>query len=538
MSPLPDAQNDDATRSRRFVLGCALLTVVTMALFVVGGRFNDGGWYLYAAKLAGMGHVPYRDFLYPQPPLTLYLYGPLQVLTGGSLLWGRLTAVAVSLMLMGLSLKLAGRLGGGIAIGFVATCFALNGYTLYFLTLVKTYPPAALFLLLGAWACLSRRFGVAQALFVLATLTRLSAAPALLSAAVLEGLVERGWGRALGRLWATLAALGAIATWLYLLSEGRIVHQLYLPLGSFIPGLTSYYVGGHEDYAVAKLLAKKAASVFRTVLVYWLPCLGLTWGVWRRIEENRPRLLPESVCLLGIVLPIAAGHLLARRPYEEYQTIVFPLLCLAAGQMVAARLRREPDAGRVSPNRRWAVALLALPLLVAPKRGLDRLDWSGGQSALAELREAAAVVQQHAPGGEWLLTLEPYLAVESKRTTLPPELLMGKYAYHPEWSDERCRGFPVVNERSMHRLLATGPRVVAAAPSQFLTADPDRQGELAEQYQRFLGAVEKHYDLVAELPDFGYSREGLRIYASRATAPARTAPAALSVSLSPRPPRP
>jgi len=532
MTPPTEGAARSESGCRRLVCGCAVVTCAVMGLFVVGGHFNDGGWYLYAAKLACTGHVPYRDFLFPQPPLALYLYGPLQALSGGSLLLGRLTAVVGSLTAMALSVGLAKRLGGWAGAAFVATCFAVNWYTLYHLTIVKTYPLAALFLLGGAWACAARRFGTAQAFFFLATLTRLSALPAVFAAAILEGMDRRTRTAAAARALATLTALACVGAWLSALSGGRLLEQLYLPMGAFIPGLTQYYVGGHEDYGVSVLLFKKFASVVRTGLLYWLPLVGLCWGARRVTHARRPRFPREATTLLAVAVPVALGHLLTRRPYEEYQTIVFPLLCVAAGQVVGllwgqrdgsdskdyrdARVERKGGGGglwRLRPS--WRFVVLLLPLFVAPVRGAHRLDWTGGRSALGELRQAAAVVRQYAPSDQWLLTLEPYLAVESKRNLLPPELLMGRYAYHPGWSDARRRQLPVVNEHRLYELLADRPRVVAIAPNHFLTADPGRLTELRRQYERFLTHTREHYRVVAQFEEFGYARDTLTLFARR-----------------------
>ncbi len=48
------------------------------------GRLTlDEGWHLYCAGLAGRGQVPYRDFLYTQSPLSLYLFAPTAGLSSG-----------------------------------------------------------------------------------------------------------------------------------------------------------------------------------------------------------------------------------------------------------------------------------------------------------------------------------------------------------------------------------------------------------------------------------------------------------------------
>ncbi len=52
-------------------------------LYVALERFiaRDEGFYLYAAKLVSKGYVPYRDFFFPQAPLSPYLYGLWMTLT-------------------------------------------------------------------------------------------------------------------------------------------------------------------------------------------------------------------------------------------------------------------------------------------------------------------------------------------------------------------------------------------------------------------------------------------------------------------------
>ena len=70
-----------------------------------------------------------------------------------------------------------------------------------------------------------------------------------------------------------------------------------------------------------------------------------------------------------------------------------------------------------------------------------------------------------------------------------------------------------MNERRLRELLAAGPRVVAVAPDHFLAANPSRHAELRGQYERFLKQARKDYRVVAELKEFGYSRDTLTILA-------------------------
>src|SRR5437773_1240856 len=105
----------------RLVLGAilAVYAIASLRLVLLGNVNHDEGYYLYAAKLAWQGQVPYRDFAFFQAPLLLYVYGLPQALVGGSLYAGRLTSFvlgAATLVLVGaLARRLAGKLAALIA---------------------------------------------------------------------------------------------------------------------------------------------------------------------------------------------------------------------------------------------------------------------------------------------------------------------------------------------------------------------------------------------------------------------------------------
>src|SRR5437870_8877813 len=110
-------------QSRRYalILGAifSLYALCTLRLVVMGNLNHDEGYYLYTARLACQGSVPYRDFAFFQAPLLLYVYGLPQALVGGSLYAGRLTSFvlgAATLVLVGaLARRLAGKLAALIA---------------------------------------------------------------------------------------------------------------------------------------------------------------------------------------------------------------------------------------------------------------------------------------------------------------------------------------------------------------------------------------------------------------------------------------
>ncbi|MEX2459297.1 MAG: hypothetical protein WD770_09970, partial [Actinomycetota bacterium] len=178
-------------RGRMYVAVVLLQAAVLVPMAAYRLMDADEGFYAYAAKAVMHGQLPYRDFLYTQMPALPYVYGPFSAPWGFSWYAARFLsgalAVAVGVLLFR---HIARRLGepalGAVAVGL----YALNGLTLGWFTVVKTYSLSTA-LLLGAYLVAERddssrpyvRWLLGGLLFGLAIDTRLifaAAAPAFL----------------------------------------------------------------------------------------------------------------------------------------------------------------------------------------------------------------------------------------------------------------------------------------------------------------------------------------------------------------------
>jgi hypothetical protein len=120
------------------IAGVAAYAVVSL-VFVFRGRLNaDEGWYLYAGRLVWRGNLPYRDFAFPQMPLTAYVYGLPQAIHA-SLTLGRLTSLVFGVTAVVLFVRVAWREAGPAAGAAVAILLAAFPTGIYNLTLTKTY---------------------------------------------------------------------------------------------------------------------------------------------------------------------------------------------------------------------------------------------------------------------------------------------------------------------------------------------------------------------------------------------------------------
>lgn len=474
-------------------LAAGVVLVAWSLAGLLAGRFGDGGWYLLTARGLLEGVVPYRDAPFPHPPLALAAALPAALLPGvpaviaarALALLTHLAAIAVALA----CLPPARRRGAAwLALGLLA----LDPFAVLTLCAVKSYPPTALLLAAAALAAQRRRTTLAGACLGLAVGARVSALAALPALLLAHRRTPRSWRQALLGFAAGLALvylpLALVAGWTW-------VDQLYLPLAVLRPvnAMTQLYLQAEVEPGWVAWLGRVAGSLARTLWSHapLLALLALVACRRRRLE------LGPSFAAWTLVLA-APLHLLARRPYDEYQLILLPLALL----VVADGLPEAPATPRPSPSRLVALALL----LAAPSwwRGGRRTDLSGA-ATMVELSQAARQIQRHSPPGATLLTLDPYLVVASQRRVVPG-LELGRFGLRRD-RGASARGAGGVSLSQLVARLEAGVDPVLALPADDPTGlDP---------VPALQAAARGRYQVVAELPRYGEGQRTLQIWRRR-----------------------
>lgn len=523
-------------------LFCMLTALVLCALNLVRGELNqDEGWYLYAASQVREGRVPYIDFATTQGPVLPFVYAlAYPAVERWGVAGGRAVTAgfgfASALLAVWLSRRLSGQTARSAAGLLAFALVAVNVYQSYFVTIVKTYALAALFLTAG-FVALSYITGrrphlaaaLSGALLALAGGTRTSAFFALPAVFLALAAAERGASRVgLCRLWLTFAASATVATFL-----------LFAPFMLFAPGgvwfaLVEYHAGRSVGGPV-QALAYKAGFVSRLVRDYFVP-IGL-WAflllyllVFRRGRgpQRHDRCQPPLSAAVrtgawGSVAAITLVHLMAPFPYDDYQVIVFPLFCAA---LAAAAVVTFRSTSRDPRTAAWAltgvVLLCAAAAFSSPQNESwfigkrDRIWWPlKAEAPLARLRRAADRIRALAEPGDELLTQDPYLAVEAG-LRLPEGLELGPFSYFPVWPREKAQAYHVLNRAMLLNLLATSKAPVAAFSGYGLAMYMPEVAELPPHEERALREVlEGRYRLVDTIENFGQAETTLRIYALR-----------------------
>ena len=462
--------------------------VLACAAVWLGALNQDEGWYLYAARLASEGKVPYRDFFYTQAPVMPIVYSAFtSVWNTFGLLGARVFTLGVGVVGVVFACALAWRLAdeGGRAFAALVVFFLLgsNLYHLYFIAIPKTYALASLFVAAGFYLLSfardrTRRGALCSAAaglsLALAAGTRISLGIllAVVGVALLAAFRRLRWTF----LWFALGgAFGLAAVYGFFLADpaaraGLFAAQAYhAARGGFDP---VFSVG----------------SVSRLVRWYLPLFVVLGLGGFRR-----------GRLLLWSVAAVFAVQMLAPFPYEDYQVPVMGLLAAFAAVNFA-----EPRAAGRGPRLllvlglAWACAFGSPLLEKWTTNGQDRL-WTRKKDRceLAQLRDVARMIEEEDPNGGTLLTQDLYLAIETGRK-VPEGLEMGPFSM---LSDEQWRA-----------LLASAPCPVAALSGYSFAISPPRCDEVpVERQVEYWGLLKKNYDLIAREEHFGQNATTLLV---------------------------
>lgn len=486
----------------------ALVTLAGIAVFLVEtagsvafGRLNaDEGWYLYGSQLVFQGLLPYRDFAYTQMPLLPYIYG-LPQLVVHSLLLGRLTSAVFSASALIMSIAVARRYAGAWAGAFTALLFAAFTPGIYLNSIVKTYALLT-FCFAGALFILSSdlsdrvRYPLALVFALAAALVRVTAglfaAPVMLYAFLRADRRTR-----IIILFEGLAAVGiatffllpnwAGARWAILSSHLRhwgalsIPERLSIIVTERVPDIL-------QTFAPLVLLGAVALYVILS---------------WRKPWQRDP--LALTAVGLGLVL-FASSHLVNGLWESEY------LIPAASGLLpiIAIGIGRLPvSASRATRAIVWGAATL-LPAALVLGEGTQYLDWSGGQTALAEVGQVAASLRANSAPGDRVLVLEGLGAVfEADRQALPG-LSLAEFSLQ-NFDTVTAEQYRVVNmDMLVNAVTRKAARLVVLTERDWGVMDVMPAGQAP-----FRRALDERYDRIATFRDFGQFNSVLQVYSAR-----------------------
>ena len=545
------------------VFAVGLSVLLSAANLFLGDLNQDEGWYLYAARQITEGRVLYRDFMFTQGPALPYVYGVLFPIIGKlGVAGGRLITSLFGLASVGCAAWLAFRSAKRFQKTAALCALILAGvnvYQSYFTTIVKTYGLCAFFLTAG-FVALSYANGKRGAtasfwggfLLALAACTRLSAGIALPIAGIWlicnrKKVYPFGHGEAVPEFTFQVSSFKFLPAWVaFGLGGGFILLIGLVPFFLMAPENTHFalfgYHAGRSPGGVMELAALKAGFVSRFVQAYFIFAAGcVTAFIFRRHHshvrtsdlsgpDSRPRLTEllqqanqkESpfthsfISLLWMAgLGITLVHFAAPFPYDDYQVIVFPVLCAA---LAATLIPRCPE--KQLARMAWAVLLISMAASFSSPinqnwmvRGRDRIWWKFKETPdLIALQKAGAQIRQELSEDGLLLTQDTYLAVEAG-ARVPHGMEMGPFSYYPDLPREQAEQLNLLNEEMLLETLSRARAPMAAISGYGLTIRSPEVAELPSNDWKALRAIlEENYEKCGEVPNFGQAHTMLELF--------------------------
>ncbi|NKB22962.1 MAG: hypothetical protein GKR87_00900 [Kiritimatiellae bacterium] len=524
-------------------LGVGLL--LNGANLYFGDLNQDEGWYLYAGKQVSNGKIPYRDFAFTQAPVMPFVYSLIHPLVKREgIAGGRLFTTALGLIAGILSAWLAARVapvGWGKHAALIAfTLITCNVYQSYFMTVVKTYALCSLFLVSGLLAAsfTKNRYGWvaaagAAALLALAAGTRISTGIAL----PVIGLYFLSQRKHLGDpIWISFGVGGMLSLFL-----------IFFPLAWMaFDGLWFGLFEYHSLRMSGNWLSQgvyKAGFISRFVQAYFVfVCFGAALIMLYILKPIASGITPLktltpngfSKSLLGVGIAVSFVHFCAPFPYDDYQTIIYPVLSivLALGlvQWIVTREQNKTGTEISMPNiihsKMWMMWLLTLLFFTSVFAsfsspinqqwmvlGQDRIWWRlKNKTDINKLREVSDSLSQKSFPNDLLLTQDTYLAVEADKS-VPHGMEMGPFCYFPEWSRERAEKLNVLNKEMLLELFQTTQARYAAFSEYGLAIQSPEIREITQSEQAELKHVlHQYFELEDEQAHFGQAHTTLKIF--------------------------
>ena len=425
--------------SRRIPLDVLLVVAVGFAaavypVFVRGGSMTsygyDGSVYFGASVRLVHGVLPYRDFVFPQPPGIVLLMAPVSlasiVLGTNAGLWlARLATILVVTANCGLVAVLLRRFGmaasltGGLYLALFSAAYAadsqlkLEPYLVFFCLL------GALLLFEGSGVAGGRRALWAGVALGIAGLVKL---PAILPAIVMMLLVARYRRGALGRFIAGAAlALGIGSVPFFLAAPSAFMREVFVLQALPQKGAAGTSTGllGRAEYlayadfrTIAGMLPSggEATSVWIAVVVLALAALAV---VLRRASMTALEWFG-----IGAFALVTPALLVSPHSFTYYLYFQAPFLALTVGPMVAYGLYRlrSPAARRRRPLDRAIAAAAAACLLVGSVLAWrDQASFSEEFAAYIALPSPVGWVSPLIPSGSCVVTDDAYLTLVTNR---------------------------------------------------------------------------------------------------------------------------
>jgi len=502
----------------KIVASLLVVYLLLASFYILLGSINeDEGWYLYASKLVYEGRVLYSDFSYTQGPLLPYVYGIPQLVFGTSLYLGRITSLLLALMTLLLSTAISNRLAGKLAGAICGAAMSLNLFSIYFLTITKTYSLTALLLSASVFCLVSTtgkwlRYSLSAMFLCLAGATRLSAISAIPILFLYLLVFEPE-----DRRYLLLAAAASIVT-----TAAAFLPFCLRDLGLLWYNLIGFHMAPYGTSDVLHVMRYKIQTLLSIARFFYFMVVSLVSGVVLFLVHGRRRMRKAlanhgiHIYLVGILAVMFLSHFLPGGSYAEYQVMNVPLMAILAGCVYSKCYEKSGT----PKGKNLVLGVICASLLTDSIIGHEtgHIDLSGSRLPIDEISVIADYVSEYVGEDEPIFTYHTYLAIQSGRSVLPG-LEMAIFSYYPEWDTQTAHKYRVTNNEIAKKLVGS-QEAAAVILTDFDFRHSASHVPLDEEEQErnrneILTQVQRYYHLAKEMDSFGQWRDTAYVYLRR-----------------------
>jgi 4-amino-4-deoxy-L-arabinose transferase-like glycosyltransferase len=500
--------------------------LIGLAFAILGNTNRDEGWYLYASRLVYEGKVPYRDFPYFQTPLLPYIYGLPQLLFGPSLLVGRLTSFAFSLVTIGVGMSLARRFAGRTAALLFVALIVVNLHAMWTFTATRTESLVAPLAMLSLFFLIKPRRStldlvLASSLMLWATAVRLTMAPAFLAVLALclyQAKNDRSrWDKLLVSVGFQAALLFVVP---FALSPDRMVFDVW----------TAQQYRGAQFFDVSNPLGAQLRdkALFLPTLMAWYPAtVTLTAGIavflavrWRRGWRPSMAVLGQwpaaHLLMLFLVALLFLPHLALNTLYDLYFVPAFAVAALLAATAITHLAGSSPQTVR----RLLVPGLVGSLVLVEAFAFADNFPQfvNTADPELTRLQDAGAYLNTVVPPDKRILAFDTSVVFEANRR-VNDRLEMELFSYWPRLDTSDAERYGVVNYEMLQQM-ADDEETAAIVMSTWdelrlmtvSSSDAPRAEDTGPTEFAAITLDDARYYLAKEYPGIGGEEDNLYIY--------------------------
>lgn len=510
------------TRRTTLLMGVALVlyAAIGLAMAWLGDIHTDENWWYYGAVRVAHGEFPHFDFVSHHNPLAYYLYGLAHYCLGDDMMVGRLLSLLLACVTFGITMRLAHKKGGAVALAITALLFLVNLYSTYRYTLIH-YQALQTLLLTGLCAVLFSEWrqhtkvavGMGLAMLLVATRYLTDYFLILMAGYLLYTLWHaRRDPRQAAIAW-VVALVGGVAL---LAPHLRMVPDRYwfnaiwylLNMDAF---KAEFGLGAYSRMDALMLRAawvREWANNFFPVLLLGgmagVTAIGRSWRVRRLLIDRRYAWLTGFVIITEMFYIIPHSSELAHQ-----SNFIFPLMVVLASVGFV----------RVWPTMAgWQRAAVVGPVMVLavclqiPVGEQNFFAWHPARSDLHNVRQVAERIAALTPPDGSIFTFTPVFVAQARRQVMPG-MEMEYATFFPTWDTARARRYGLINVDMLRAMIAARePAALVLSEKRFF--EDGGYALIMRPYRKdLLDLIDQHYRL-AETVDAPHSvfRGNVRIY--------------------------